>query len=118
MKHDSEPSRRPKELDEPTSKPGGSSIAKSFLEGSRGVSAIERSALIELERHEEAAAFGERCIAQGLKSPVFRRYIGEALFRAQAFGRAAERVGDCTTPEPNQKLRAVGWICSISLLDP
>ena len=45
--------------------------------------------LIELERHEEAAAFGEQCIAQGLKSPVFRRYIGEALFRAQAFSRAA-----------------------------
>lgn len=60
--------------------------------------------LIHLKRFDDAAAFGQRCMDEGLKSPNFPRYTGEALFRANKYAEALPYLEKSLPGFPNDML--------------
>ena len=57
--------------------------------------------LIRLERHAEAAAFGEACIRDGRSNPAFHRYVAEAFRRAGNHEKAIQYYEAARRHEPH-----------------
>lgn len=60
--------------------------------------------LIHLNRNDDAAAFGKECIAEGLDSPYFPRYTGEAYYRAGKYADAAPYLEQALNGMPGDML--------------